>query len=445
MFDQPLIPPVGGPTYVVPNLEPPTKSRVRSKLPVIILSIIGVLVIGGGVFAYFSYFRQTPEKVLGKMMENLSLAKAWEYSGEIKISYKVDDKMMQAYNLSALETALASSSKISQGTINFSGATTDYNTPGKAKSRFSINFRPDINQSKAMALGLEIISEDKLAYLRLTSLPELGTINLDFLKNQWVKISPDSLKSDLGLERTPATSSASSLIAERIAKLETLLKSSDIFQVSGQLPDENIDGLDSYHYQLSVNRDNLQKFLIAASEIASDKKMTAAKQAELQKAIAQADFSNLEIWVSKKEHIPTKLFLAIDIKEADGSASGKKMSLTLLFKNFNQPIDIQAPESFKTVQEIFSQFLNSLSSLNPSSKMPGLEMATSSPGLENSVVTTTPFINLDSDSDGLSDQEEGRWRTDKNNPDTDGDGYLDGAEVKANYNPKGPGKLPIPD
>jgi len=48
---------------------------------------------------------------------------------------------------------------------------------------------------------------------------------------------------------------------------------------------------------------------------------------------------------------------------------------------------------------------------------------------------------LDSDEDGLSDEEEIFYGTDKNNPDTDGDGYLDGDEVEGGYNPQGEGKL----
>jgi hypothetical protein len=48
----------------------------------------------------------------------------------------------------------------------------------------------------------------------------------------------------------------------------------------------------------------------------------------------------------------------------------------------------------------------------------------------------------DSDSDGLSDwEEENIYFTDLNNPDTDGDGYLDGIEVQGGYNPKGSGAL----
>jgi len=48
----------------------------------------------------------------------------------------------------------------------------------------------------------------------------------------------------------------------------------------------------------------------------------------------------------------------------------------------------------------------------------------------------------DTDSDGLSDRDEVKiYKTDPNNPDSDGDGHSDGDEVKAGYNPLGEGKL----
>ncbi len=50
-------------------------------------------------------------------------------------------------------------------------------------------------------------------------------------------------------------------------------------------------------------------------------------------------------------------------------------------------------------------------------------------------------VNLDSDKDGLLDTQEALYGTDKNNPDTDGDGFKDGDEVKNGYNPLGEGKL----
>ncbi|MFA6307244.1 MAG: hypothetical protein WCS88_01365 [Patescibacteria group bacterium] len=48
---------------------------------------------------------------------------------------------------------------------------------------------------------------------------------------------------------------------------------------------------------------------------------------------------------------------------------------------------------------------------------------------------------LDTDQDGLSDMYESFYGTDINNPDSDGDTYLDGQEVLSGYNPIGEGQL----
>jgi len=58
------------------------------------------------------------------------------------------------------------------------------------------------------------------------------------------------------------------------------------------------------------------------------------------------------------------------------------------------------------------------------------------------IVLGTDINLIDSDFDGLSDYEEVRvYGTNPLNPDTDGDGYKDGDEVKNGYNPNGEGIL----
>lgn len=54
---------------------------------------------------------------------------------------------------------------------------------------------------------------------------------------------------------------------------------------------------------------------------------------------------------------------------------------------------------------------------------------------------------LDTDQDGLTNEEEKAFGTDPENPDTDGDGYSDGVEIESGYDPKrpAPGDRLIPD
>ena len=48
----------------------------------------------------------------------------------------------------------------------------------------------------------------------------------------------------------------------------------------------------------------------------------------------------------------------------------------------------------------------------------------------------------DTDLDGLLDGEEVKvYRTNPRNPDTDGDSFPDGTEVRGGYDPNGPGRL----
>jgi hypothetical protein len=55
---------------------------------------------------------------------------------------------------------------------------------------------------------------------------------------------------------------------------------------------------------------------------------------------------------------------------------------------------------------------------------------------------TTSSGSIDSDGDGLTDEEERRLGTNPFNPDTDGDGYPDGLEVALGSNPLDPSSVP---
>ncbi|MFA5024365.1 MAG: hypothetical protein WC523_05380 [Patescibacteria group bacterium] len=90
-----------------------------------------------------------------------------------------------------------------------------------------------------------------------------------------------------------------------------------------------------------------------------------------------------------------------------------------------------APETISTTTSTMAEIISQLD--------------TDSDGLtdeEERLAGTNPKA-IDTDSDDLSDYEEVKiYRTNPLIGDTDGDGYLDGAEVKSGYNPNGSGKMP---
>ena len=61
---------------------------------------------------------------------------------------------------------------------------------------------------------------------------------------------------------------------------------------------------------------------------------------------------------------------------------------------------------------------------------------------EEEKVLETDINKFDTDNDGLNDFDEvKKWKTDPLNSDTDGDGYLDGQEIEGGYDPLGSGRL----
>ncbi|NQU77900.1 hypothetical protein HQ544_04360 [Candidatus Falkowbacteria bacterium] len=75
---------------------------------------------------------------------------------------------------------------------------------------------------------------------------------------------------------------------------------------------------------------------------------------------------------------------------------------------------------------------------------PGVFLDTDGDGLtdEEELALGTDINNPDSDEDGLTDRQEIEiYKTDPLEPDTDGDGYVDGNEVDYGYDPMGPGRL----
>ncbi len=54
----------------------------------------------------------------------------------------------------------------------------------------------------------------------------------------------------------------------------------------------------------------------------------------------------------------------------------------------------------------------------------------------SSSISVFAIVRLDSDNDGLQDHDEIIYGTDKENPDTDGDGYRDGIEARSGYDPR---------
>lgn len=294
-------------------------ARRINKTLLAVVSILGILIIGGGVFGYFYYFQETPEKVIEKMKTRLTEVKTLEYQGEIS-DFSIN------FN------------------INFNGKSDvgDLNNP---KGLFAFN----IKQGES-ALGLEIRTIDKVVYIKLNGLPNLaGSFDLSVLSNQWIKIDTAPIKEDQKQQE---------LTPEQVEKLKQIVKQAEIFKVTEKLASEKNGEVNTHHYKFLIDKNELKKLIVDIIKVVQDKTLTNEELAEFDKVLEAIETLGGEIWIGKKDYLPYKILLMLkETAESKTAGQLQLMTVTLSFKNYNKPVQIDIPSSVKSIEEIFGQQL----------------------------------------------------------------------------------------
>lgn len=455
-----------------------------NKIAIIITTTLAFLFLGAGALAYYYYYFPTPERVIGKMLDRLGSINSLAYASELKIEYQFDKSLKDnsfyknfssMVAPSALELLAAPNffDKPHQVILNLSGQT-DFQSNAKNVINFKIQTDELFSNT---VLGAEVRSFDRLFYANL-DLPNLGFVDLSVLKNQWIKYdavdSIDKLNNN-NLENADnslkaSTTAVISFFDKAILARDILVRSS-VFQITSTLPSEIINNNDTWHYGFVINRESLIKFIGEIDNIftAEGKRLTEQEIVKIRESLNKLELIKGEIWIGKKDFLPYKLFIDLAVKDESLSVSDtgvdpikiKNIFLTLSGQNFNQPIIILEPEVTKSFQEAIMIVLSQVIVVEENPMTEEIYRTDTGPaGDQNQpeiLATSTEIlgdqtlpmgigdniiINLDSDNDGLSDYDETEiYNTNPLLPDTDSDGYLDGAEVKNGYNPNGDGLL----
>lgn len=420
----------------------------------IIITIIALVVVGGGgAFAYIKIF-ETPEKVLYKSLDKWFELGSMKYVGSILLDATSEE----------LENTM-SGARV-EATINIGG---DYNKiAGDAYWDSSTSFGAQAAIPPFFSFDFEgdVITLDGNRYIKFLELGGIEAfLDLSSVLNQWIKIDNDYsnttedifdlsadpqeemvietaniIRQENGLvefflktfnflpEEINVADELSDEDAQKREEFKKILFNSGFLEIKEELPSDDWDGVSTYHYALDINEQKLAEAIIEASAI-MDEEATQVDPVEVRETLSSIDIvppeAIFEIWIGKWDKYPRRIYFHNGFLTTDTADVSLTMDWT--FSDFNVPAVIEAPTEYISMEEAMATVYGS------SLKTPLMEAP------QNSTGGTDMY--QDSDKDGLADNMEGVWGTNPYRSDTDGDGYTDGEEVDNGYNPAGPGKL----
>jgi len=332
--------------------------RKINKTLLAVISIVGILVVAGGIFGYFYYFRETPEKVIEKMWARLAEVKTVEFQGKIKAQgVNVPDLLGED---SFMEPNQQEPSKQTANlSFNFNGKT-DINDVNNPKASFVLDIKTDAlkkSKQEESILGLEVRLIDKVYYIKLNN---IGLIDLSFLLNQWIKIDPEAIVNKFAPEefkkQIEEVQKQQELTSEQEEKLRQIFAQSKVIKVTEELASEEIEGVNTHHYKFSIDKNELKKLILDINDtVVKGRTLTDKEIAEIDRDLEVIEsLGSGEIWVGKKDYLPYKISWEIkEMKESE--VGGEQLTATLLFRNYNKPVQIDVPSPVKNFEEIFTQ------------------------------------------------------------------------------------------
>jgi len=380
------------------SLEKPGKPS--KALLGLIVFITSLAVISSGTFAYFYYFK-SPERIMQKMITRLIDVKSLEYSIKFEMEglSNISKDLFKNHNDILPTTPPTPNKKSDNIVMNLDGAI-DMNNPSNPKNSLSLKIKTNIlplsQELSTFKIQLKIIN--KIIYIKLDKIPKLGFLDLSTVKDQWIKIDIEALRKQFGLDKlikeleaqNKLNISETELSPEQIEKLTLIFKEPGTLKTE-KLATEKINGINNYHYKLIINKEGIKILVPKIIEIFQDRtskkpklkkeletknlptglKIDELNQLDLNKFYEEIDaveLPKIEIWINKKDLLPSKILIASTVKDSNQTKILGKINITMLFRNFDKPIKIEVPQKIKTLEEILDSLLGGLpgsTSINP--------------------------------------------------------------------------------
>ena len=377
-----------------PALEPKHKT-----IKIIVGIIVGILffsTVGASIALYtrawdplWNPFRPEPDKVIQEMAQRMKNLRTMH--SETKVELEVQDEYMPfKFQIGSKDDTDKTDPKNLKSYNNFDFIfnifAMEYSLSGEAKNLDKVSF-----------LKLNIIPGPVIIFLR-----EMLGFNWSSIGGKWIKIDPESLVESLPdilnkflgpdeqaeIEEFIKKQETMEISEEKQKEIEKKFKKitsgKNFFIVKKQLEDTNIGGVKTYHYIMTINReeakstipDIINLFFDTAKDLnpelfqMTEEEEDKAKKDTIEELNKSFDdfFKKVgdvdgEVWIGKKDYLlyKVKMDKEINLNVFDENSKGK-----LIFKfdtdisNFDKPISIEEPKESKPLEDILLEIANGL-------------------------------------------------------------------------------------
>ncbi|MDP2927143.1 MAG: hypothetical protein Q8N65_03360 [bacterium] len=328
----------------------------------IILLALGVSLVGGGAAAYF-YYSQSPERIIAQMLEKSAQVKSEHYSGQADLELEVSGNSLLSSFLGG-ETPDSPPSGSPLSTKVILGLTTEFEMAADLKEPshpryffvFNLVNKDEPAESRKPFFGLEMRGLDQVVYLKINELSGLGQ-DASGLVGQWVKIDPEEVASQMrqmGTAEKDVKEFEEAWKAPEISseKMAELLKEFKVLKITAKLSGEKIDGQNTYHYKYVIEKEAVKKLIQEMDRLSGEKGWDEETRNDFFRSFDSLGSIEGEIWIGQKDLLPHKLTLKLEVKgEEKETKFAGRLQATVFLKNFNQPVDVQAPAQTKSLEE----------------------------------------------------------------------------------------------
>lgn len=266
--------------------------------------------------------------------------------------------------------------------------------------------------------------------------PRLGVLNFESYANRWLQFDLDRLRRNLD---APLLGAGRVLTLEDHAYLLEQFRATPFLVFESKLKATTINGVATHHYKVKPEPLFLKDFVIQNETIRLGRELTAKESQALDTFFANVTPESGELWIGKRDYFLHRA--RFRFRFDDGRRCGT-LDLTVNFSEFNRPQSVSLPEGeIFDFSPILESLLPGVGAHLPIAKIGSATRVTAGQEPKGLPIEIVNPEEQDADNDGLSDLLERFYVSDPLNPDTDGDGVQDGAEVSQGLNPTGPGGL----